>query len=327
MMPPLPDALALPQVPSRDPGIPPPGPDAADRSIDRLRIWWGGAAGNLRGSVLLSGAIVLFSVMLACIKEIGTGLPLAQVIVVRQVIVTVLLLPLFLPDLRSTFRTPNPGLQIVRGLFSLFAMLFGFTAVVHVPLADATALGFTKVLFVTVAAVFILKETVGPRRWLATGIGFLGVLVMLAPGGSGEVTPYHLLALLGAAFAAGISITIRMLSEREKTETILLYQSVVLIGALIMPALLWWEPPTGPEWFLLAIIGVSGAAAQYLVTRAYQSGEASALAPLDFGRLLIAVVIGFVFFAEVPNLRTLVGAMIILGATFYTFRWNSVTAV
>lgn len=299
----------------------PTGVAAASRL--RLNRWWGGAAGNLRGSVLMIAAIVIFSLMVACIKEIGTGLPLPQVIVVRQVIITILLLPLFLPDLRATFRTAHPGLQILRGGFSLGAILLGFTALVHVPLADATALGFTKVLFVTVAAVLILKETVGTRRWIATGVGFLGVLVMLAPGGSGEVTVYHLLALLGAVFAAGISITIRMLSETEKTATILLYQSIVLLAALIVPTVLWWDAPTAREWALLATIGISGAAAQYLVTRAYQTGEASALAPLDFVRLLIAVGIGFVVFAEVPSLRTLVGSTIVLAATFYTIRRNA----
>ncbi len=290
----------------------------------RLRKWWGAASGNMRGSVLIGGAILIFGVMIACIKEIGSSLPLPQIIVIRQVIITLLLLPLFLPDLRSTLQTKHLGLQITRGLLSLMAMLCGFTAIIYIPLADATALGFSKVLFVTIAAVWILKEKVGPRRWLATFFGFLGVLIILAPGGAEPLSVYYLLAVLGALFGAGINVTIRMLSSSERTETILLYQALVLFSALIIPTVMWWVPPTLEQWVLLAVIGVSGTAAQYLVTRAYQIGEASALAPLDFTRLLVAMITGFVLFAEIPNWRTLLGAGIVVGATFYTIRRNSV---
>jgi len=289
----------------------------------RLRRWWSAASGNMRGSVLIGGAIIIFGVMIACIKEIGSSLPLPQIIVIRQVIITVLLLPLFLPDLRSTLHTEHLGLQVTRGLFSLMAMLCGFTAIIHIPLADATALGFSKVLFVTIAAVWILKEKVGPRRWLATFCGFLGVLIILAPGGAEPLSVYYLLAVIGALFGAGINVTIRMLSISERTETILLYQALVLFTALIIPTIMWWKPPTLEQWALLAVIGVSGTAAQFLVTRAYQIGEASALAPLDFTRLLVAVATGLIFFAEIPDWRTLLGAGIVVAATFYTIRRNS----
>jgi drug/metabolite transporter (DMT)-like permease len=311
-----------PHTPSRIfPAHPPNAP--LTRRL-RLRNWWGAASGNMRGSVLMGGAILIFGVMIACIKEIGSSLPLPQIIVIRQVFITLLLLPLFLPDLRSTLQTKHLGLQITRGVLSLMAMLCGFTAIIYIPLADATALGFSKVLFVTIAAVWILKEKVGPRRWLATFCGFLGVLIILAPGGAEPLSVYYLLAVLGALFGAGINVTIRMLSSSERTETILLYQALVLFTALIIPTVIWWVPPTFEQWVLLAVIGVAGTAAQYLVTRAYQIGEASALAPLDFTRLLIAMITGFVLFAEIPNWRTLLGAGIVVGATFYTIRRNSV---
>ena len=310
-------------TPPHDQPLPSESPDALLSRRMRVRQWWGAASGNMRGSVLIAGAIVIFGVMIVCIKEIGSSLPLPQIIVIRQVIITVLLLPLFLPDLRTTLHTRHLGLQITRGLLSLMAMLCGFTAIIYIPLADATALGFSKVLFVTIAAVWILKEKVGPRRWLATFCGFLGVLIILAPGGSEPVSVYYLLALLGALFGAGINVTIRMLSSSERTETILLYQALVLFTALIIPTVIWWTPPTLEQWGLLTVIGVSGTAAQFLVTRAYQIGEASALAPLDFTRLLVAVITGFAFFGEIPDWRTMLGAMIVVGATLYTIRRNS----
>ena len=285
--------------------------------------WWSAAPDNLRGTVLMLAAFVAFSVMSAAIKGIGEGVPLPQILVIRQVIMTMLLMPLFLPDIGGMLETKHLGLQFVRGMCSLGSMLCGFTALVHLPLADATALSFSQVLFVTIAAVLVLKETVGPRRWIATTVGFIGVLIMLRPGAE-PLNPYALLALAGALFGAGITISVRMLAQREKTETILLYQAIVLMAALLPPAIQWWEMPTPQEWLLLVLIGTSGTAGQYLITKAFQVGEAAALAPLDFVRLLIAVAIGFFIFAEIPDLTTFLGGAVVVGATIYTVRRNAV---
>lgn len=285
--------------------------------------WWSAAPDNLRGSAFMLAALLAFTVMSAAIKGIGEGLPLPQTLVIRQVIMTTLLLPLFLPDMAGMLETKHLGLQFLRGMFSLGSMLCGFTALVHVPLADATALSFSQVLFVTLAAVLVLKESVGRRRWIATIVGFGGVLLMLRPGAQ-ALDPYALLALAGAGFSAGITITVRMLAQREKTQTILLYQAIVLMAALLPPTIQWWEAPTAREWLLLLLIGTFGTAGQFLITKAYQVGEAAALAPLDFVRLLLSVAIGFYIFAELPDLTTFLGGAVVVGATIYTVRRNAV---
>ena len=314
-------AVALPDT------VAPPMRPVGNRGWEVRRAasiqWWHRAPDNLRGSVLMLASFLAFAVMTASIKGLGQGVPLPQILVIRQVIMTALLLPLFLPDINGALVTRHLGLQFLRGMCSLGAMLCGFTALVHVPLADATALGFSQVLFVTVAAVLILKETVGPRRWVATGIGFVGVLIMLRPG-SGALDPYALLAVAGAAFGAGITITVRLLAQVERTATILLYQAIILIAAMLPPTIQWWTPPTPFEWLLLGLIGVFGTAGQFLITKAFQAGEAAALAPLDFVRLLLAVAIGFVIFAEVPDAVSLAGAALVVGATIYTMRRNAV---
>ncbi|MEJ1161306.1 DMT family transporter [Prosthecomicrobium sp. N25] len=291
----------------------------------RGRLWWSRAPDNLRGSVLMIAAFFVFAVMTASIKAIGTRIPLPQTLLLRQMIMTVLLIPLFASDIRTALSTKHLGLQVTRGVFSLMSMLVGFTAVLHVPLADVTALGFSQVLFVTVAAVFILKERVGWRRWAATLVGFVGVLIMLRPTGDGLSNPYGLLAVIGALFGCGITITVRLLAQTEKTATILLYQALIICAALAVPTVLWWVPPTPREWGLIVLIGFVGTAGQYLITRAYQVGEAAALAPLDFIRLLIATAIGYVIFAEVPTVSTFLGASIVVGATIYTVRRNAST--
>lgn len=312
-----------------DPVRPPPilekpPADAAPPLLRRVRLmlWWAAASDNLRGSVFMIAAFFLFGAMMAGIKAVGTAVPLVQVLFIRQIIVTMLLLPLFIRGFPAALRTHHPGLQFLRGALSLGAMLCGFTALLHIPLADVTALGFAKVLFVTIGAVIILHEKVGMRRWVATGVGFVGVLIMLRPGGDG-IGYYYMLTLLGALFGAGITITVRVLSQSERTETILFYQAVFMILSLAIPTLVLWKQPDAHQWMLIALVGVTGTGGQYLITRAHQTGEASALAPLDFVRLLIATVIGYFIFAELPDSTTFAGAALVVGATVYTMHRNS----
>jgi drug/metabolite transporter (DMT)-like permease len=201
-------------------------------------------------------------------------------------------------------------------------MLAGFSALIYIPLAQATAIGFSQVLFVTIAAVVVLKEKVDARRWIATALGFAGVLIMLDPSGDG-LNVYAMMAVVGALFGAVITISVRMLATTERTETILLYQCVVLIGALAVPSWWFWVWPSAEQWFWIILLSLFGTAGQWLITRAYQVGEAAALAPLDFSRLVLASFTGFVFFAEIPSVSTWIGATVVIGATLYTVRKNA----
>lgn len=288
----------------------------------RLGGWWRNATPNLRGSVYMLTALLFYAVMVGLFKQIGTRIPLTQLLLIRQLIMTALILVMIGGALPMVMRTRRPGLQVLRGLFTLFSMLFGFTAIFHVPLAQATALNFSQVLFVTIAAVLVLKEKVDAARWAATIIGFVGVLVMLEPTGDG-LSIYTLAAILGALCGAGITVTVRMLSDGERTETILMYQGLVLIAACTPFALVWWVWPSPQEWLWIVGLSLFGTAGQWLITRAYQVGEAAALAPLDFSRLVLASLTGYLFFAEIPSLSTFAGAVIVIGATLYTMRRNA----
>jgi len=290
----------------------------------RLRYWWRRASPNLRGSVFMFSSMLVYAVMVAGIKHVGQGIPLVQILLIRQVIMTAILLLFAAGSLRRALHTDRLGLQIFRSVVTLLSMLCGFTAVVKIPLAQATAIGFSQVLFVTIAAVLVLKEVVDGRRWAATLIGFAGVLIMLRPSSEG-LDIYALLAVAGAICGAAITVSVRKLAASERTDTILLYQGMVLIVLLSLPTFLWWQVPTPDQWFWLITLSLFGTAGQWLITRAYQVGEAAALAPLDFSRLLLASFTGFVFFAEVPALTTWLGAAVVIGATLYTIRKNART--
>ncbi|KPF70177.1 hypothetical protein IP69_09710 [Bosea sp. AAP35] len=300
-------------------------PETAGR-FGRLRqnrqAWWLNASPNLRGSVYMVSALLVYAVMVGAIKHVGGIIPLVQILLIRQIVMSLVILAFAGGGIRAMLATRRPGLQIIRGVITLVAMLCGFTAIIKIPLAQATAIGFSQVLFVTIAAVVILKEVVDARRWIATLLGFLGVLVMLRPGNEG-LDVYALFAVGGAFFSAGITVSVRMLAATERTDTILIWQGLVLVAALAIPAWLWWVPPDATQWFWLILLSLFGTAGQWLITRAYQVGEAAALAPIDFSRLLLASLTGFVFFAEIPALSTWIGAAIVIAATFYTIRRNA----
>jgi drug/metabolite transporter (DMT)-like permease len=291
-------------------------------SAEAMRLW-SGASNNLRATVMTIASIMIFSVMLASIKLIGTRVPMTEILLIRQIIVTVVIIHFFGSGLRYALRTNHLGLQVLRGVFSFGSQITQFVALLYIPLAEVTALSFSQVIFITIAAAVILHETVSWRRWLATIIGFAGVIVMLLPTGGEGLNVFALMALSSGLLGAGVSITIRSMSHTESTITIMLYQSIILCLVYVGPAAWWWVWPTATEWWLLATIGISGSVAQYLFTRGCQIGEASALAPLEFSRLLIAAVSGYFVFMEVPSLITLVGATIIIGSTVYTVRNNA----
>ncbi|HEV7257359.1 MAG TPA: DMT family transporter [Bosea sp. (in: a-proteobacteria)] len=315
--------VVLVAPPSRPPAD---GLEESDESAGpdhrRLRRWWTNASPNLRGSLYMFSALLVYAVMVGAIKHVGNAIPLVQILLIRQIIMSLIIIAFAGGSLRPMLRTRRPGLQVARGILTLIAMLCGFTAVIRIPLAEATAIGFSQVLFVTVAAVIVLKEQVDGRRWAATIIGFIGVLVMLRPTSEGLDT-FALLAVAGAVFNAAITVSVRMLAATERTDTILIWQGIVLITTLALPAWLWWVPLDATQWFWLIVLSLFGTAGQWLITRAYQVGEAAALAPLEFSRLILASFTGFIFFAEIPALTTWIGAAIVIGATLYTIRKNA----
>lgn len=282
-----------------------------------LAMRFGALPGNLRGAAWILLATVLFAVMMALIKLIGTHLPVSQILLVRQAVMLLAAMPLIVQGFPDSLTTRRPGLHALRIAFAVVALFCGFTAVVHLPLADATAIAFAKSFFISIFAILILGEVMGIRRWAATLIGFAGVLVMLSPTGAG-IDLYALLAVLGAAAAGLVMVVIRLLSRSDRPITILAYQTV-FVGLLIAPLAVWqWVWPTWQEALLLIAIGLVSVLAQTCNIQAFKAGEATVLASLDYLRLLWASLIGIAIFAELPSWRTVIGASIVIGAALYT---------
>jgi drug/metabolite transporter (DMT)-like permease len=215
------------------------------------------------------------------------------------------------------------SLHFIRGLSASGAMFCGLTAVLLIPLADATAIQMAEVLFATAFAALFLKEHVGWRRWLATAVGFLGVLVMLRPLGGG-VNLLAGVALIGALFGALNMIVLRLGAQYDRTETVLFWQGLVVL-AIMGPIAIWgWVTPTWREAGVLLLMSLIFTSGMWLFTVAMRMGETSALAPLHYLRLLLMALVGWVGYGETPTLPTVIGALLVLSAATYTIHRNSV---
>jgi drug/metabolite transporter (DMT)-like permease len=271
----------------------------------------------MKGIVLLILASFVFSLMALMIKLLGQRLHITQILLVRQIGMVIMVAPAILRNFPGSLRTKRPGLQLIRVFCALVAMLFGFTAVIHMPLADATAIFFAKSFFVTVFAVFFLAETVGVYRWSAVLIGFVGVMIMLQPG-TDNFSVYGLASLMGAAGAAAVMILLRLLSRSDTTDTIMTYGALGVGLVMIIPGIVFWQQPTSSEWLLLAAVAVVSFFGQKCNIFAYKHGEASLLASLDYVRLLWATLFGFLIFDQLPGMSTWFGAVIVVAAAIFT---------
>ncbi|MCP4984248.1 MAG: DMT family transporter [Gammaproteobacteria bacterium] len=261
-------------------------------------------------------ASLVFSLMALLIKLLGQRLHITQILLLRQIGMTIMVAPAILRHFPGSLRSARPGLQLVRVFFALVAMLCGFTAIIYMPLADATAIFFAKSFFVTIFAVLFLAETVGVYRWSAVLIGFVGVLIMLQPG-SDNFSIYGLASLTGAAGAAAVMILLRMLSRIDSADTIMTYGALGVGVVMTLPGIYFWMEPTTSEWFLLGAVAVVSYFAQKCNIFAYKYGEASLLASLDYVRLLWATLLGFIIFDQFPGGSIWVGASIVIAAAIF----------
>lgn len=258
-------------------------------------------------------SVFLFALMIATVKLLGSAIPVIEVIFLRQAAVVLFLLPALIRLPADRRRSRAPGLNILRGLLSVAAMWLGFTGIVALPLAEATTLAFTKCLFVVVLAALFLGERTGARCWIAVSLGFAGAIVALNPTASGLADPMGLTILAAAALAAGVVIIVRRLAGVDAPETIMAWQSLIVLGVVTVPALIVWVTPTLEQTALLLLLGALMYGVQWSSIRAHRDRDAAVLAPLEYTRLIYAAVIGYIVFDTVPDWSTLIAAVLIIG--------------
>lgn len=284
--------------------------------------FWKSSSPMLKGTWLMIASVLIFTVLLILIRLVGTGVSVFTVVVVRQVIMQVIILLVVGPNIGTLLHTSNLRLQVWRSALALASTLAIYVSFIYLPLALASAISFSAVLFVTMGASFFLKEKVDLRTWAATIIGLAGVIIMLSPREGGELF-YVLIAVGGAVVTAGTILTVRAFLPSETISTVLTYQGMLVVPVLIVPMLLTWQMPTLTEWLLLLLIGLVSTAGHWTFVAAYRHAEAARLAPLDFLRLVLLSLAGLVFFEEHLEPTLLVGMAIVVATTFYVIRSNA----
>lgn len=280
---------------------------------------WNRLSPNLRGILWLLLGSLGFALNDVVTKTLGKTYDPIQLAFFRYGFGLVLLAPVALHMGLAGLKTSRPGIHLARLVVACLGQLGAYYAVIHLLLADATAISFSRPLFTTIAAVLILRELVDGKRWAATIIGFAGVLIMVRPGAHG--VDIAALIAVGAAFAFAISIIlIRLMAPTEPPNRIIIYYHLGGTLVFAVPAIAVWHPPVGIDWLLLALLAVLQTIGMIGYIRAFHIGEASLLSPFEYGRLIYAVLFGYFIFAELPDLWTYVGAIIIVAATLYIAR-------
>ncbi len=270
---------------------------------------------NLIGAGWMLASAVSFTAMTTLIKYLGAGYSPALQTFYRQLAGVVVLAPLIAPNWRRAFATPRPGILIFRSAAGILATILSFYAYQALPLADANALSFTRALWLTPLAFFALHEKLTGLRIGATVVGFLGVLVMLAPAGH-VAFGLAQLAALASAFLFALTITgMKVMTRDHSPFTLLVWAACLGVVFALPPALFSWRWPHPLDLLLLSTMGVLGVATQACYIKGMQIGDAAAMAPVDYTRLVFAVGAGFLLFHEIPGLRTVVGAAVVVGAT------------
>ena len=269
---------------------------------------------------MLSGAAVL-TLNDALIKGLAETYPTGELLFIRGVFVWPWILVF---ALRSggliSLRINNFRGQALRGVCVIASAFFFINGLRHLTLADAIAVAFTGPLFITAMAPLVLGERVGWRRWAAVLVGFAGVIFMLRPGS--DVLQWAIVFPLGAAVCGGMrDLITRRIAGTETTVAVLAVTTTVVVLAGLSTALFTeWVRPRPADIGVFAFNGALIAVAHTLMIEAFRRGEATLVAPFKYSSLLWATLIGYLMFDELPDLWTIVGAMIIVLAGLYVFR-------
>ena len=272
----------------------------------------------LRGILLMCAGVSTFPFMNVGVKLLAPHYPATQITWARFTGHLIVMLVVFLPQYRwALLRTRKPAVQIGRSVLMLASNLVFVMAIGSVPLATASAIGFTSPLIVTALSVPLLHEQVGWRRWSAVVVGFAGALMVIRPGG-GLRDPAVLLILASSFAYALYQILTRLAGRIDTAATGIIFAALFgsLGMSLIMP-FVFVVPRSLMDVLLFCSLGLLGGLGHYLVIRAFQLGPAAVIAPLGYVELIGSVVFGYLLFGNFPDPWTWLGAGVIIASGIY----------
>ena len=271
---------------------------------------------TIRGGIWMIIAGVFFTFIGVMIRMANKEVHVLEIVFFRYFISLIIMFPWMLRRGLVGLKAKNFPILFARSLSSYIGAIFWFASMIYLPLAEATALGYTAPLFATLGAILFLGEIAGPRRWRALLLGFIGTLIILRPGVEAFSIP-ALYAISGAVFIAVSVLFVKILNRTESAETIVLYMGIFSTPLSFFAAIFFWKTPSLETLLWLIGIGISSTLAHLAYTRSFAVTDASAVLPYDYLRLLMVAAVGFGIYGEIPDIWTWIGTIIIIGSALY----------
>jgi drug/metabolite transporter (DMT)-like permease len=275
---------------------------------------------TVRGLLWSAASGALFCVLNATMRGLTLQLHPLQSQFLRYLFGALVVLPLVMRSGLAAYRPNNLKGQFTRGAVHTAGLVLWFLALPHLPLADTTAIGFTTPLFIMIGAFFFLREAMHWERWLATAIGFAGVLIVLAPKLGGSAGGHHLLMLASAPVFA-VSFLITKVLTRSETPGVIVVWQALSVTLFSLPMALWvWQAPSAWQWLGFAFCGVLGSLGHWCLTHSFRVADISSTQSVRFLELLWSALLGWLWFADVPTQTTLIGGAVICASTLWAAR-------
>lgn len=278
------------------------------------------------GIMLMLVSMFLFSCLNVIVKDVTQNYPVWEVVFFRVFFGLPLVFYMMRRDGNGQKLTKSQvqGLLFmsIAGSFGIYCLFMAFRLI---PLADATALAYSSILFITALSAPVLKEHVGIYRWFAIAAGFIGVVIMASPKGNVDVNCFYALGF--SLMDAIMVLTLRILSRTLSASAIVFYFSLfasVISGSMMLYN---WKCPNLIDFLMLAFMGLGGGIAQLFLTNAYRLAPAAVIAPMSYSSMIWGMLFGFIFFNEQPTLQLgFGGAIIITAGLFIIYRESVMTA-
>ena len=217
------------------------------------------------------------------------------------------------------YKTTRPLLHFKRCLSGLIALVAIFIALRNLPLATVVSITFAAPIFTTIFSIFLLKEKVGLYRWLAVLVGFVGIIVITEPGFS-SLNFYYIYPIIFCLGLSYVAIAIRKLSTTEPVWLISFFFSFSIAILGLLSLFQGWVMPNFLDLFLLSMVGILGGLANLWLSQSYKYSEVSLVTPLKYLALVFAIIFGYFIWSEVPTMKTLMGALLVILSSFIIFR-------
>ena len=265
----------------------------------------------VRGVLWMMGSTASWAVMAVTIRFVGDEIHPFEIVFLRSLFGMAFLLPWLYRSGIKALHTRRLGMHFARAFFGLVAAYLIFTAITLESLGSIAAIMTTRPIFASAAAILILREASHGRRWSAAILGFVGALIILRPG-MVEVSTGALLAFIGVFSMVAVALIMKSLARTERPDAMATWQMIVFVPASLIPALFVWTTPSWEAVGVLVAMGCAGTLTQRALARAYHAADATVVLPFEFTRLIFSAAIGFIVFAEFPDIWVWVGGGVIL---------------